>query len=362
MLGHRELFHSNLLAWFFECLPQAADQVFLPLTPANPAVRTGREVQREGGNLDLQFTWPGRDPLVIENKVFSLADEEQLARYSEKIKAGSTASLWLLSTTDPGWINQRKELGGRSWSWLSYARLAEAIRSSVREEGTSYPVETMRHYANIASLLDELVKSVAPRDSSEAVGLSPAVREAVGSTRLLSVVAKLRADGIAQWMRRFLYREGFSHGQFEGTITHSQPVNSWYGEIVPGSVRAGWQTQGGTFRLAMIMEDLKGRNDAARMRRFEFAQKHEDFFEFAELDDILGTTGSPLAPKRSLKNPMGFLRFDPDFAYRYKAVPNLSIAQLEQAALVVARRVEAMRSAERPPALRKSGPMVPPIG
>lgn len=345
MLGHRELFHSNLLAWFFENLPDAADAVFLPLTTANPATSVRRRVLRESGNLDLQFEWPGQDPLIIENKVFSLPDEGQLARYTEDMKAGSTPSLWLLSSSDPGWPDNQKVIGGRVWKWLSYAVLADRIQAAVRGLGTEYPVETMRHYAIVAALLSDLAKSVVPQDSRETVSLAPAVREAVGASRLLSVVSKFRADGISQWMRRCLTREGFSSGEFEGTITHSQAVNSWYADVLPGSIRAGWQIQGGTFRLAMIMEHLTGRDDAARTKRFEFAFTHQGFFEFGDLDGILGTAGSPVAPKISPKNPMGFLRFDPDFVYRYKSVPHLSLAQLERASVVVAQRVRTMAAA-----------------
>ena len=160
MLGHRELFHSNLLAWFFECLPAEADTVFLPLTSRNGAVDTPRRVLREQGNLDLQFEWPGRDSLIIENKVFSLPDEGQLARYAEGLKAGSTPSLWLLSSANPGWPGNQKALGNRVWKWLSYARLAEGIHAAVQGRGSEYPIETMRHYAVVAALLSDLAKSV----------------------------------------------------------------------------------------------------------------------------------------------------------------------------------------------------------
>jgi len=86
MLGHRELFHSNLLAWFFRYIPESADHVFAPLTLySQTPYECPREVLREKSNLDLVFRWPGRRPLVIENKVFSLPDEEQLIGYTAKV-------------------------------------------------------------------------------------------------------------------------------------------------------------------------------------------------------------------------------------------------------------------------------------
>jgi len=145
MLGHRELFHSNLLAWFFRCIPDAADQIFGSLTTnSRTQSKATREVQREKNNLDLLFRWPGRHPLVIENKVFSLPDEHQLENYTARATAnGESPALWLLSLSDPGWQDGKKELGGSTWRWLSYKELAERIRSSLAPEDRTYPAETM---------------------------------------------------------------------------------------------------------------------------------------------------------------------------------------------------------------------------
>ena len=68
--GQRELFHSNLIGWFFDQLPEVADATFRPL--AAPGEHSSRLVERERGHMDLVFHWPDRAPLVIENKVFSL--------------------------------------------------------------------------------------------------------------------------------------------------------------------------------------------------------------------------------------------------------------------------------------------------
>jgi hypothetical protein len=38
----------------------------------------------------------------------------------------------------------------------------------------------------------------------------------------------------------------------------------------------------------------------------------------------------------------GFNRFDPDFVYRYKQTPDLTVAQLEAAAVAIARRMGAV--------------------
>jgi hypothetical protein len=56
MLGHRELFHGNLLAWFFRCLPDVADAVFGPMAGIVDLKKNdNRIVLREKNNLDLVF-------------------------------------------------------------------------------------------------------------------------------------------------------------------------------------------------------------------------------------------------------------------------------------------------------------------
>src|SRR5690242_9425778 len=78
--GSQELFHSDLLAWFADQFPDRAAAVFAPWALPQPGARanlTEREVQ----HYDLILHLPGLAPIVIENKVLSVPDEQQLDRY-----------------------------------------------------------------------------------------------------------------------------------------------------------------------------------------------------------------------------------------------------------------------------------------
>lgn len=55
MYGQRELFHSNLLAWFFDVLPGPADAVFASLARPRLVRRPGRRWSRLVPNA-----WRGR--------------------------------------------------------------------------------------------------------------------------------------------------------------------------------------------------------------------------------------------------------------------------------------------------------------
>jgi hypothetical protein len=343
MFGHRELFHSNLLAWFFRRMPDAADRVFGSLTTANPGqTHTERYVRREKNNLDLWFQWPGRNGLVIENKVFSLPDETQLAEYTAKAAAGGEEpALWLLSLSDPVWLGNRRTIAGREWRWLSYRELAERIRSVLGSNDRTYEAETMRHYAHVVELLCEIVATVVVKHRNETVSLPDDVRSALATDddRMMSTMAKLRARSIAHRISDALRRAGIAEIGVESGLTNTLPVNQWFCPIerAPGA-RAGWQLQGDQFRLVLITPHLQGVAAAQRQARFDFAKTNEDLFDFAHLDEILGTVGLATLPSPRGANSTGFNRYDPDFVYRYKRTPHLAIAQLEAAAVAVAHR------------------------
>lgn len=92
MFGSKELFHSNMLAWIFNAFPDEADQVFGSFADLGIGSED-RRVERERENLDLVFHWPDKDPLVIENKVFSVPSPKQLDNYAKKPPSGQLAQV-----------------------------------------------------------------------------------------------------------------------------------------------------------------------------------------------------------------------------------------------------------------------------
>src|SRR6478609_4894900 len=83
-LGSKELFHSNLIAWFVDSHPARASQAFASWSrPSNESLAASTE--RERHHLDLVIHLAGTAPLVVENKVFSPPRDEQLAEYAEAV-------------------------------------------------------------------------------------------------------------------------------------------------------------------------------------------------------------------------------------------------------------------------------------
>jgi PD-(D/E)XK nuclease superfamily protein len=342
MLGHRELFHSNLLAWFFRAMPEASDRVFARYTAVRNSDRsTLRAVHREEHHMDLRLEWPDRERLVIENKVFSLPDEGQLAEYAGKDYGdGDSPRFALLSLTDPSWPDDRKELGGREWRWLSFTEVARAIRDAIPAEDRSYEAETMRHYAKVVELLDELARKATLAEAGDPVGLPTPIRTALGEERLAGAIGKLRAKSVARRVEIALAEAGITDGTMEAGFSKGKPLISWYRTgWPPPDGRVGWQLQGDQFRLTIVIRHLEGRTSELRRKRHEFAEAHAHLFAFGLLDAALGTEDQLVMPTDAPPEARGFCRFDPDFVYRYKKVPGITVGQLEDAAIAYARTI-----------------------
>ena len=195
----------------------------------------------------------------------------------------------------------------------------------------------MRRYSLVVDLLSDLVDHVIVIDSGEMVHLPTNITDALGDDRLASTMAKLRARSVAHRIQQALDIAGINIGTVKSSLTNALPLIEWFSKTsrAPGA-RIGWQLQGNQFRLALIMPHLSGRTSSDRQARFEFAKLNEDLFDFSPLDQILGTQGVEVKPLPKPNSPLGFNRYDPDFVYRYKLTPRITVAQLEAAAVAIA--------------------------
>lgn len=161
-----------------------------------------------------RLQWSDRRPVLIEIKFFSLPDENQLEAYAGRLADnGLAASYWLLSLSDPGWPDDRKKICSHEWRRLSYRKLAGSIRSALPSQERSYAVETMRHYADVAELLSDLVAQVTVSGSDDAGELLDEVKSAIGEGRLVSAMMKLRARSVAQHVNGFLADDAHATGR-----------------------------------------------------------------------------------------------------------------------------------------------------
>lgn len=324
MYGQRELFHSNLIGWFFDQLPDAADATFRPL--ALPGADTGRFVERERGHMDLVFHWPDRAPLVIENKVFSLPQRDQLDEYQAAASSWPhTPALVLLSVSAPDF-----DLG--EWRYLSYADFAARLLDALPADA-SYEVETMRRYAALVSDLHLLVSAVDVQSDDEAVWLPGSLLSAISSSQMRAALHKARAQRVARVLNDFL--PGLEQPAAGGMSNATPLVESFeYVHTRGMHLHLGWQLQGGQFRRAAVYHDqsISGRSQESRRLREDVSREHPEFYSF------------PAPLPQTLGGRKEFNHFAPSFVYQYVKTPNLTISELKAAAVAVHAEIERLRA------------------
>lgn len=315
MYGSRELFHSNLIGWFFDMLPEAADATFRPL--ALPGSDFGRRVDRERGHLDLVFRWPDRAPLVIENKVFSFPEKKQLDEYeAATVTWPHVPSYVLLSVSPPAF-------DPGNWRYLSYGELAARILDALPAD-SSYEVETMRRYAALVADLHHLISGVDVHDDSEPVWLPQSLLSEISSSQMRAALHKARARRVAYVLNEAL--PGLE--QLAGSaITNSMPLVEALEHVTVGGMHLdlGWQLQGDQFRRAAVYHDdsVRGHSQERRELREALSRTHPEFFTI------------PGVLPQSPGGRKEFNHFAPNFVYRYIKIPGLTIGVLKEAAALV---------------------------
>lgn len=344
-LNSKELFHSNLLAWFAERYPAAAADAFDGLAcPGEPG--PGEVVERETNHLDLVLRLPGLAPVVIENKVWSLPDDSQLDKYASN--AAIDNDRWtcvLLSLTAPSWEGGRRTFQGCTWVHLSYAELADRLQPVVEQLPAADPfdVELLRRYVAMVRRLCRLAAVAGQISAADPVYLAEEVVGELRKARIFDGVSKLRAETMARlihqrlsdleprlveatpaeagaarlWRRGWtVFRLGNRTGGLETTFTNGTPLLSG-AAVLANRDTLFWQLQGNQWRLAVQTgsQQYSGRDDNTREKRHNYIKTHYGpWFDFRLAAETLRLDTDQPEPVRGGGE---FQRYDPDFAYRY---------------------------------------------
>ncbi|MGH3375310.1 MAG: PD-(D/E)XK nuclease family protein [Actinoallomurus sp.] len=328
--GSKELFHSDLLAWYLARFPMLRAAVLdawgvMPCPVADGAVC----VRREWRHLDLVVEVPGRQPLVVENKMFSLPDERQLDAYAKTVTAHLPAepALVLLSLTDPGWAESRYSSPHASapWVYRSYQELAEILRRTRAEvhRTDGFSGTALDRWLTMLERLQSLVEMVGRPGLDEPLDLNADSRQELQRMRLDGPVQKMRYQVVAAHVRRRLTGKISGIDIGAGLSNTAGFVGGFIDSAGPS---LGWQLQQRQFRLAFVVpkgDPGHGRDEGAWRARYKHARRYADYFDFSAVRELVPTAG----PERPEGQPLGFQRFNPDFAYRYVPVPGITVGQ-----------------------------------
>jgi hypothetical protein len=177
-------------------------------------------------------------------------------------------------------------------------------------------------------MMRRLASAVGEPLADEAVELDAVIIEHLRRIRLHDALSKARARTLVNVLRQEL-----------GDTINGQPV-TWKSDFTRGNVlieaftpaadgdRIGWQLQGGQWRLAVVAGTHGGRTDDVRAARHAYvADRYGSWFDFAPLVEVVGPKPIPRAEAGG-----DFNRYDPDFVYRYRSVPRLTVTQLRELA------------------------------
>lgn len=154
-LSSKELFHSNFLAWVCEKFPNEFGSILnenfsLKIEKPDAIIKY---VTRERKGIDLVIGFHNKE-IIIENKVKSIPDKDQLNRY--KTKSDQNSHFILLTLMEPEF--NLDEIG---WEILTYQELSIILSKLVEEiDKDSYNAHILSDYINFIQQLSILAKSL----------------------------------------------------------------------------------------------------------------------------------------------------------------------------------------------------------
>lgn len=340
-LHSKELFHSNMLAWFCEKYPSAAQEVFGRWVEERES--TIHRIQREHKYIDLIIELPGLAPLVVENKVFAPINEAQLVEYADtkKLKDLEGPTFLCLSLGAPTWNKSGFVTpSGRTWRYLSYSSLVGAL-AEVVDQIDGFDGELLRSYVRFVRLLQNLADEVGSLDPDESIKIDGSTRSHLQKIRMHDAFDKLRYR-TAMLMLETSLRSKFDFHEvaFKTDFTNGEPLMEAFVSFANGD-RVGWQLQGLQWRLAVISASFVGDSEKLIIDRHEYVKReYGDWFDFSELPLMVAHL-SDKPPRAEEKG--GFNRFNPDFVYRYRKVPNMTIEELQRLSVHFIKRALKLR-------------------
>lgn len=322
-LGSKELFHSNLLGWAIERWPELGRRVLEPWL--RPGSGTVDQVLFEHRHLDLVIDLAGCETIVVENKTFALPDADQLtANTVVAQKVAEHPVLLLLSLTDPGWRDGTLDQDGHAWVYVSYREIGERLHGAFCS-ATGFAADVVVHHAGLMVQLANLMELVADVRPSDPLGLPGRVHQLLKRSRIADAVGKARAHRVMALIRHRLDERGVPAPAWDGVgFSNGAPLLEGFWRA--GTDRyVGWQYQNGQWRLAMVLDDLTGSGHGEERKRV--AQQNETYFDFAPLQQILGTGGS--LSRYANQGNVAFNAFNPAFVYRYRKIdPETTVATI----------------------------------
>lgn len=171
-LTSKELFHSNFISWIIINYKDECSKLFSRFLPGadNPKITY---VTREEKNKDIviyfEIQTGKKSTLVIENKVKSIPNYEQLRKYTTN---DASEQYLLLSLIKPTFLTNNNAINiqdlDREWVYLNYGDLADLFEEIIHEieQENKYHALIVNDYIKVAQGLNCLTNDIYEHTSS----------------------------------------------------------------------------------------------------------------------------------------------------------------------------------------------------
>lgn len=149
-LSSKELFHSNFIAWICEIYPNEFGEIIANYFNLQETSITS--IKREQKNLDIIINFQSSQ-IIIENKVKSIPNKQQLIDY--KSKTDSNSILVLLAIIQPSF--NLDEIG---WKLMSYQQLSALLTKLSERITNQYHQLIIKDYIKFIYILTDLISSI----------------------------------------------------------------------------------------------------------------------------------------------------------------------------------------------------------
>lgn len=186
-LGSKELFHSNFWAFLIGTKEyRGLINAFFP----DFSLEAFEKVTREDGHRDLTiYDKDGRE-FVIENKIKSYPDEDQLKRYGNESKNFASGAI-------TGIKNPPFEL--EKWRFVSYAEIAAKLKE-LNGNVADYKHDVVNDYCNVLESIDALMSMALGADEGYLAYWNEKFDAALKEVKLIDVFKKNKADDFVKYL------------------------------------------------------------------------------------------------------------------------------------------------------------------
>lgn len=206
-LGSKELFHSNFLAFLWDCDKQAFLNMINDLLPKDNKInvsellgKEGLTIYREKENLDLCIchTENKKDciDIIIENKVKSIPYIEQLDEYRQTAAKhqdkDSTAVTYILLTLATEFPNKEAIDSDRKWNIITYDQLVKALQQYYPKNNIEPRLQ--QYVADYTDFINKLSALQIVDKFNDEPFHNPAIIEAYHKTKLSDLYLKQRGS------------------------------------------------------------------------------------------------------------------------------------------------------------------------